>query len=51
MSLQAHSSELPSVGATPLSAARGLLHVPAAVPGELLLIDLLLISRRCGTLA
>jgi hypothetical protein len=51
MSLQAHSSELPSVGASPLSAARGLLHAPAAVRGELLLIDLLLISRRCGTLA
>jgi hypothetical protein len=46
----AASSELPSVGAMPLTAARGLLHVPAAVRGELLLIDLL-IARRCGTLA
>ena len=47
----AASSELPSVGAMPLTVARGPLHVPAAVPGELLLIDLLLIARRCGTLA
>jgi hypothetical protein len=32
------------------TAARGLLHGPAAGRGELLLIDLL-IARRCGTLA
>ena len=35
----AASSDLPSVGAMPLTVARGLLHVPAAVHGEPLLID------------
>jgi hypothetical protein len=47
----AASSELPSVGALPLSVARGRLHVPVAVRGELLLLGLLLIARRCGTFA
>jgi len=52
MSLRQHSSDLPSVGATPVSVVRASLHAPVtAVRVDLLLIDLLLIERRCGTLA
>jgi hypothetical protein len=52
MSLRHHSIDLPSAGATPVSAVRALVRAPAAAALVALLpLDLLLLARRCGTLA
>jgi hypothetical protein len=52
MSLRHHVIDPLSVGATPVSAVRALVRAPAAAALEALLpLDLLLLARRCGTLA
>jgi hypothetical protein len=52
MSLRHYLISPPPVGAIPVSAAGALLRAPvAAASVELLPLDLLLLTRRCGTLA